>query len=132
MVSFRDLAKAGVLGNNRRIRDFILPYNNKRDYPLVDDKFLTSQLLLSKGIPHPKTRGIIAAISDTKNLHAQIKDAGEFVVKPAKGAMGNGIVIVEGVEWNESKKKTKIITTRQADMSYDEFIYYISMILRFE
>ncbi len=129
MVIFRELAKAGVLGNNRRIRDFILPYNNKSDYPLVDDKFLTSQLLLSKGIPHPKTRGLIQVISDTKHLHSQLKNIDEFVVKPAKGAMGNGIVIVEKVDWDESKKKTKIVTTRQASMSYDEFVYYISMIL---
>jgi len=129
VISYRNLKAAGVLGNNSRLRNFILPYNKRRAYPLVDDKIKTSELLKTKNIPHPNTLGIISSISDMKHLHKRLETLKTFVVKPARGATGNGILIVHDVRWSPDKKQTFIVTTRKEDLRYDEFVYYLSMIL---
>jgi len=129
MSLYRSLRDAGVLGNNQRLRKYILPNNNRSDYPIVDDKIKTSELLGAHKIPSPKTMGVFHSISDTKFLHRTLKPLKEFVVKPAKGAAGNGIVIVEEVKWSENRKDTFLSTTRRENMRYDEFVYYLSMIM---
>lgn len=129
MISYRNLKKASVLGNNSRLRNYILPYNKRSDYPLVDDKIKTSELLKAKNIPHPKTIEIISSISDMKSLHAKLETLKTFVVKPARGATGNGILIIHDVRWSPDKKETYIVTTRKEDMRFDEFVYYLSLIL---
>ena len=40
----RALKRNGVLGINARNADYILEYNERRYYPLVDDKALTKQV----------------------------------------------------------------------------------------
>jgi alpha-L-glutamate ligase-like protein len=129
MISYLNLKKHFVLGNNNRLRNFIFPYNRRKHYPLVDDKIKTSELLISKNIPHPKTLGIISYISDMKTLHKELETLKTFVVKPARGATGNGILIVHDVIWSPDKKETFIVTTRKENLRYDEFVYYLSMIL---
>ena len=119
----------GTLGNNRRIRNFILTHNKRSDYPLVDDKIKTAELLTQRSIPHPKTIDIISSISGTKSLHPKLKSLQPFAVKPAKGATGNGIAIVNSVDWSEDKKKTYLVTNRKDALRYDDFVYYLSMIL---
>jgi len=129
MISYKNLKNQSVLGNNSRLRNYILPHNKRKAYPLVDDKIKTSELLTSKNIPHPKTIGIISYISDMKTLHKKLETLRTFVIKPARGATGNGILIVHDVRWSPNKKETYIVTTRKEDMRFDEFIYYLSMIL---
>ena len=43
---YRSLSSEGVLGLNRRNGDYILRFNPRRLYPLVDDKLQTKRLAL--------------------------------------------------------------------------------------
>ena len=47
----RQLRAAGVLGLNRRNGDYILRYNRRSLYPLVDDKVLCKQRMLRENLP---------------------------------------------------------------------------------
>ena len=123
------LKDSGLLGNNRRIREYILPSNKRSHYPLVDDKFKTYKILNAAGLATPKVYFQISAMSEAKNFHSRLKDIDDFVVKPARGSMGNGIAIVEGMTWSEKKSETFFMTTRQDKLSYSAFFYYISSIL---
>jgi len=125
----RSLKTFGVLGNNARLRNYILPNNKRKSFPLVDDKIKTTNLLSKRGIPYPQTYECIESIGGTKDLHFRLKNLKSFVVKPARGAAGNGILLVSDVHWSENKKDTYVMTNRKEKLKYDEFIYYISMIL---
>lgn len=123
------LKKLGVLGNNARISEFILPNNKRSHYPLVDDKIKTDALARKAGIPVPDLYFTIENMGDTYSLHENIKNLSDFVIKPARGSKGNGIMIIEGVNWDKEKSKTRFITTRQSEIDYAAFLYYISTIL---
>ena len=47
---YRGLSDEGVLGLNKRNGDYILRFNPRRLYPLVDDKLKTKRLALAAGI----------------------------------------------------------------------------------
>ncbi len=46
----RRLRKLGILGLNQRNADFILLYNPRKNFPLVDDKRRTKELAIASGI----------------------------------------------------------------------------------
>ena len=48
------LRRLGVLGINRRNVDYTMAWNQRRLYPLVDDKLTTKRLCQEAGIPVPK------------------------------------------------------------------------------
>ena len=57
MISFVNplrLRDRGVLGINQRNSDYIMRYNKRKLYPLVDDKLQTKQLAIDAGIAVPK------------------------------------------------------------------------------
>lgn len=89
-----DLERAGVLGINRRNSAFIQASNPRALYPRVDDKTITKDFCLIHDIPVPETYAVIRRSGDVRNLAAIIGDRAEFVVKPASGAAGRGIIVV--------------------------------------
>ena len=92
----RMLKKAGVLGLNCRNGDFILQYNNRRFYPLVDDKVLCKRRLLQHGLPVPDLIGVISAMHQISHIDRILGDITEFVIKPARGSGGDGILVITG------------------------------------
>lgn len=92
----RLLKKAGLLGLNCRNGDFILQYNHRRFYPLVDDKVLCKQRLLQQGLPVPDLIGVISLMHETKHFNEILGDHTEFVIKPAHGSGGDGIMVITG------------------------------------
>ncbi|MEJ2602388.1 MAG: alpha-L-glutamate ligase-like protein [Gammaproteobacteria bacterium] len=94
--SARRLRAAGVLGLNQRNAHFIMEQNQRRFYPRVDDKVLTKQLALDAGMAVPELYGIIDNQGDTGRAPAIIGDRESFVVKPAHGSGGDGIIVVSG------------------------------------
>jgi alpha-L-glutamate ligase-like protein len=90
----RTLRVRGVLGLNRRNAEFVLPGNPRAHYPRVDDKVLTKQLCAAHGIPVPQTYAVIERHGDLHRLHALVRTHADFVLKPAKGAEGRGIVVI--------------------------------------
>lgn len=98
LARYRTLRKRGVLGMNERNSTYVLPLNPRRHYPRVDDKLLTKRLAEAAGIPIPKTLGVIAYHHELRRLPEVLAGFQQFVLKPTRGAQGNGIVVIVGVE----------------------------------
>ena len=92
----KSLHAAGVLGLNERNCEFIMRLNPRRFYPRVDDKALTKQLALAAGMAVPELYGIIDNQREVRRFAAIVADRESFVVKPAQGSGGDGILVVTG------------------------------------
>lgn len=92
--SAREMTDAGVLGLNRRNAEFIMKLNPRRLYPRVDDKVLTKRLALEAGMAVPELYGLISSQGNVHNLAQIVADRDSFVIKPARGSGGNGILVV--------------------------------------
>ncbi|MEW6268660.1 MAG: alpha-L-glutamate ligase-like protein [Thermodesulfobacteriota bacterium] len=90
------LRRAGVLGMNGRNVKYIQRTNPRRLYPMVDDKLFTKRMCASAGVPVPRLLGAIEHHFELGRLGEIAARHASFVVKPARGAMGNGIIVVEG------------------------------------
>lgn len=92
----RRLKAAGVIGINRRNADYTLRYNPRRLYPLVDDKLRTKRLAQQAGIATPELYHTVEIEQQVKGLPAELEKYDEFVVKPAQGSGGDGIIVISG------------------------------------
>ena len=92
----RKLREAGILGLNERNAEFIMRLNPRRLYPRVDDKALTKKLALAAGMAVPDLYGIIANQGDVRCFSTIVEKLDSFVVKPAQGSGGDGILVVTG------------------------------------
>ena len=94
------LAKAlkanGVLGINARNANYILEYNERRNYPLVDDKALTKQVALKNNVAVPDLYGMIEIQQQVSTLPEMLAPHEDFVIKPANGSQGEGILVITG------------------------------------
>lgn len=90
------LRKLGLMGMNERNADFILPYNPRHHYPKVDNKLLTKRLAMEAGIAVPELYGVVEIIHQIEALGALLEPHEDFVVKPAHGSGGEGILIITG------------------------------------
>lgn len=91
---FRKLEARGVLGINARNARFISKHNPRRLFPLVDDKLKSKALCAEFGIPAPELYGTVEAHGDLRSLGAMLEPYQDFVIKPVRGAMGNGVLVV--------------------------------------
>lgn len=55
--TWKALDAKGIMGINRRNADYVLKYNKRSLYPIVDDKILTKQRALEAGIHVPEMYG---------------------------------------------------------------------------
>jgi alpha-L-glutamate ligase-like protein len=94
----RALRRHGVLGINRRNADYTLGRNPRRCYPNVDDKLRTKDLAHAAGIPVPQLLAVARHHFELRRLGPALDRLDDFVLKPARGAMGNGILVVRGRE----------------------------------
>lgn len=92
----KKLRSAGVLGINRRNADFTLVYNPRSLYPLVDDKLRTKQLAGQAGIAVPELYGTVEIERQIRDLPVLLQNYSDFVVKPARGSGGDGIIVIAG------------------------------------
>jgi len=93
---WRRLREAGVLGINGRNALYTLRWNERGLYPRVDDKLATKQLCEAAGIPAPRLLAAARHHYELRRLLAELEAHESFVLKPARGAMGNGIIVVMG------------------------------------
>lgn len=92
----RQLRARGVLGMNERNTEYIMRFNPRRLFPLVDDKLLTKQLAIGAGIAVPELYGVIRTEHDIAALPELVRDTQDFAIKPAHGSGGDGIMVVAG------------------------------------
>ena len=96
LLPWRRLHELGIMGMNQRNAEFILPYNPRKNFPQVDDKRLTKELALAAGIAVPELYGVIEIEHQIEELRELLASYEEFVVKPAHGSGGEGVVVVSG------------------------------------
>ncbi|WP_077731941.1 alpha-L-glutamate ligase-like protein [Methylocaldum sp. 14B] len=113
----------GIMGMNERNADFILPYNPRRYFPLVDDKSKTKALALSAGIAVPKLYGIVEIEHQIEKLREMVEPYEDFVIKPAHGSGGEGILIIVGRQNGRHRKASGALAND------DEVGHHISNIL---
>jgi alpha-L-glutamate ligase-like protein len=112
-----ELRRRGVLGINRRNARYVLGSNPRAHYPRVDDKLLTKQICQARGIRVPQTYAVIQHNGEIRRFLELVGDRQEFVVKPAKGAEGRGIVVI--VEHDDQQLTTSSgQKTTLADLAY--------------
>ena len=92
----RALKQAGLLGINRRNAQYTLAHNQRRLYPLVDDKLRTKQLAAAAGIATPQLYAVVSSEGQVREVHAGLEAHPDFVIKPAHGSGGEGIVVITG------------------------------------
>lgn len=90
----RKLRAAGVVGINERNGGYIMPRNSRRLYTLVDDKVRTKQLAAGVGIAVPELYGLVTSVHRAGEFETLVEGRREFVVKPAHGSGGKGILVV--------------------------------------
>jgi len=120
---WRRLRQLGIMGLNERNADFILPYNKRCNYPLVDNKLLTKGLAERAGIPVPKLYGLFDIIHQIEDLSTILEPYDDFVIKPAHGAGGEGILIVTGRHNGRYRKANGVLVDEE------ELGHHISNIL---
>jgi alpha-L-glutamate ligase-like protein len=92
----KKLRQAGVLGLNERNADFISALNPRRLYPRVDDKVLTKKLAVEAGMAVPELYGVIHNQGEVRAFADIVAERDSFVIKPAQGSGGDGILVVTG------------------------------------
>jgi len=92
----RRLRQRGVLGINRRNAEYVRLLNPRRLYPLVDDKLRTKELAIAAGMPVPELYAVVTTQHGIRDLPEVLEGREQFVVKPAHGSGGNGILIITG------------------------------------
>ena len=122
----RKLRDHGVLGLNERNADFIMRLNPRRFYPRVDDKALTKELALKAGMAVPDLYGIIEHQGQVRQFAEMVRDLESFVIKPAQGSGGDGILVVTG---RSERKRDLFRLSSGVLISEDELKYHISNIV---
>ncbi|WP_250657851.1 alpha-L-glutamate ligase-like protein [Alkalimarinus coralli] len=103
-VSPSKLRQKGIMGMNKRNADFIMRYNPRRLYPLVDNKLLTKRLALKNQIAVPELYGVVEIQHQLRDLEKMLAPYSQFVIKPVHGSGGNGIMVVTGRMGNGFRK----------------------------
>lgn len=88
--------RAEVLGLNRRNHAYLFAHNPRHGYRLVDDKRATKAALAAHGVPAPALRAECETQWSVRALGERLARAADFVLKPAHGAGGAGIVVIVG------------------------------------
>ncbi|AEH33427.1 alpha-L-glutamate ligase-like protein [Vibrio anguillarum] len=88
------LRRKGIMGMNKRNHSYIGRYNDRSKYPLVDDKLQTKLIAQRAGCTVPKLIGVISNQADVKSIHSMVKEWPGFVIKPARGSGGKGILVI--------------------------------------
>ena len=122
----KNLRENGVLGLNERNADFIMRFNPRRLYPRVDDKAITKKLALEAGMAVPDLYGVIAHQADVRQFSDIVADHESFVVKPAQGSGGDGILVVTS---RGKRKRDKFRLSSGMLISRGELQHHISNIV---
>jgi alpha-L-glutamate ligase-like protein len=120
---FRRLKNQGVLSINQRNSDFVLRYNPRKLFPLVDDKLKTKKLALKAGIAVPELYDIIETEQQIKSIEQRLAPYSDFVIKPARGSGGDGILVFKDKVYGRYRQINGKLTTVQ------ELSYHLSRLL---
>lgn len=113
----------GVLGMNARNYYIIGKHNKRSLYPLVDDKVQTKTLADEININTPHKIGVIEHQYEVKDLLSIVSGHSEFVIKPAHGSQGKGVLVIKNFADN-------VFTTASGkQLCFNEVYQHVSNIL---
>src|ERR1041384_4773688 len=92
----RRLRDLGILSMNRRNAACILDHNPRALFPIVDDKLRMRDLCERIGVPTPEVYGAVSYHSELRRLPEYLAHLDDFVIKPARGSAGRGVLVVIG------------------------------------
>ena len=118
-----ELRKRGILGMNARNYKIIAQSNKRCLYPLVDDKVQTKILAQKADINTPNMIGVIEYQWQVKDFLSLIENKQEFVIKPAHGSGGKGVLVIKG------RQDDKFISPSGKLISYNDVYQHISNVL---
>lgn len=87
---------ATVLSMNRRNLHYIYTRNQRRHFPIADNKLLAKELLVAAGVRMPETYRTYSHYYELRQLERDLAAYHDFVIKPAQGSGGNGIIVIVG------------------------------------
>ncbi len=119
----KKLRSAGILSMNSRNLDYISQYNPRRLLPLVDDKLITKQMAEKAGVDVPKLIGVIRYQSHIHSLPKILTALNEFVIKPANGSGGKGILVITG------RDGERFVKASGDTLEFDDIYRHVSNIL---
>lgn len=100
-----------IIGINARNRILVYPNNRRRDFIIANDKAVTKEFLLKYNIPHPTTYAIIERTGDIYESWKNASTYNQFVIKPAKGKGGGGILaLTKGLDKKWKTPSGKLYT----------------------
>ena len=92
------------MGMNRRNLEYVSRYNHRDAYPLVDNKLRTKQLAKKAGIPTPDLIDDLAYQYEVEAVFSRLEGLDQFVIKPAQGSGGRGILVIVGRDGDQYVK----------------------------
>ncbi|MEQ8858527.1 MAG: alpha-L-glutamate ligase-like protein [Pseudomonadales bacterium] len=100
------LARRGVLGMNRRNIAYIAQYNQRSRYPLVDDKLKTKLVAQKARLKVPELIHVVSTQHEIEVIEKDLANLSEFVIKPAQGSGGKGILVITGRDGDDYVKSS--------------------------
>ena len=99
-----------VLSINNRNLGYVYSYNQRRHFNLADDKVLAKRVLSEVGVPVPDTYLLVDSFYQANRVDPHLKKMNDYVIKPAQGRGGGGIVVITGKHesgWRTASGKIK-------------------------
>jgi alpha-L-glutamate ligase-like protein len=118
-----ELRAMGVVGINMRNARYLLPNNPRRLYDLVDNKLRTKELAAERELAVPETYGVVRNPRDTALIDRLIRGRDSFVIKPARGSGGKGVLVIVAREGEHFLKPSGV------KLTLDEIRHHCSNIL---
>lgn len=118
-----ELRRLGVVGINMRNARYLLPNNPRRLYRFVDDKLETKALAVREGLAIPETYAVIRTPHDASLLESHLGDHASFVIKPARGSGGKGVLVID------ARENGRYVKPSGASLSGDEMRHHVANIL---
>ncbi len=122
-MSWFPLTAKGVLGMNARNAHYIGRLNPRSHYPLVDDKLRTKRLAEGAGIAVPPLYGVIRENHELSGIRSRLAGYADFVVKPAHGSGGNGILVVG------ERSGERLVKSSGQDITFEDLEFHIANVL---
>ena len=108
---------------NRRNLRFIMAMNPRRFYPRVDDKLAAKAACARVGVATPALVGVILDHRSVRRLPEIVAGHESFVVKPARGSQGNGILVIQGRDGDD------FVRSNGRRIEVEDVAFHISEIL---
>lgn len=117
------LKARGIMGMNQRNVDYIARNNPRKLYPIVDNKLITKKYAKKHNIAVPELIDSIQYQFEIKNIEKLLSGIDKFVIKPAQGAGGKGILVIT------DRKGDIFYKPSGAEVSFNDIKRHISNIL---